>query len=891
MRWSGIRFGVVAFGIVLMVVAANAAGLNVRDFGAAGDGIADDTAAIQRAADAAYKARGADAHCMTRNLKGGIDAPFAAVLFPSGTYRLTRPVDFKWNVALLGEKGARLVQECPTNTLFHFSESHRLIVQGLEFDGGSIQLKCWTKNRDVSYLHVADCVFRNASATALVCDSHKDAQGVCREDATIPYNNSTLILVERCLFRDNATALHLYSDGTTVRDCQFLAPSAARKEQIRAGSGGRLGVEMSFRDCTIDYPGSVAPDTAAIRYDGGRVTFENCTVSAREALVAVRSHSRFNEYGSPSMLDLLNVRLSTGAAPVVSCVSNDFPNRILACELVNLQCGRKRLVAFDREPTRDAIDEKMAHAQTARCIPAENCLAFMTRGLAPAEFDTTLPSELEKYRREAAPAAWTRPLQPRSGVSFARDLPQGKVFRDESIGHRRRHDAGDDTDKVAALLAAAEANGGGVVELPARWIRVSHGFRLPNHTRVTCPGRAALDMADGDGVFFRVAADEAPDAAFERILFVEGGSVLVSESTKGRVRFLDCAFYGQKAPALLASASTANAFTLDVTGGQAYAPYLYRGNAEVTFDAFWYQELTERPKGEFRAAYAAIVNEVGGRLTLREMLGVPCYFVNMSKSEAYSQVHLPAQNGEIRWIDNHGTLLSLNTRYGGEWGGLTPIYHFGSANTFIEGGVMELNGGLMRSGRAIVVADSATPNVTVCRGVAGTWRSPVQVVRKTATGEYEVLANVRVGGCAPFSCYGAVWPKEPEGGEAASVRFAATFAWDGLGCPRLEMEAPHRARVWLNGKDLGEKGDFCAPWECAYQQVWRLPAQKGANALEIEMARVCTNAACTVQGGYFSAQVICGEHALAISGLGGDFHAVPPRPLKPCPMRRRLKRQ
>ena len=858
---------------------------NVRDFGACGDGATDDTAAIQRAADAAYAARASDARCPTRDGHGGIDAPFCAVVFPAGTYCVSNAVDFTWNVALLGEGGATVVNANPAANTFHCRLAHRLIVQGLTFVGGAVQVKHWTKNRDVSYLHVADCVFRQATGTSLVSDSYKDANGDCNETGTIPYNNSTLILVERCTFRGNATAVHLYSDGVTVRDCLFVAPPAADREQIRAGSGGRLGVEMTFRDSGIVYPGTVAPGTAAIRYDGGRVVLEHFVIKSEEDLTAVRSHSHFNEYGSPSMLDFLDVRLATGDAPVVLCAGDDFPNRILACELVNKRGGKKKLVTFDREPTSAAIDEKMFHAQTARCIPAEQCLAFSVRGLDPKDFDVSLPPALEKYRQPAAPADWTRPLAPRSGSQFARELPSGKVFRDETIGSRRKEGPDDDTEKVAALLAAAEAAGGGIVELPARWVRISHGFRLPDKTLVTCRGRAGLELTDGSEAFFTVDRDANVDAAFERILFTSGGSVLSSSARQGRVRFLDCAFYGQNDPSLLARAGEGNGFVLEVSGGQACTPHLYRGDAETTFDPFWYQEMPDRPKGEFRPSYAAIVNEKGGRLTLRELLGVPCYFLDIPKDKAYSRDIDPAANGEIRWVDNYGTFLSLNVRYGGEWGGITPIFHFGAAKTFLEGGVVELNGGLMRSGAATVVADTPAPDVTVCRGKAGGWRLPVEVAYRTPAGDYEAADGVRIGGCAPFSTYGWVWPKDPAVAQKRTCRFTADFTWDGQRGVRLELETAHAAEVWLNGERIG-KADFCAPWGLARVHGFSLAkARPGRNRLEVEVANVCDN---EVHGGrnpaFFRAQVISGEHALAWSGVGGDFSC---GELKPCHARMR----
>lgn len=73
---------------------------NVRDFGAQGDGVTDDTAAIQRAvADGARCGANADS-CTS--------AP-ALVYIPSGTYRTSRPILCYYNTHVLGDRKQRPV--------------------------------------------------------------------------------------------------------------------------------------------------------------------------------------------------------------------------------------------------------------------------------------------------------------------------------------------------------------------------------------------------------------------------------------------------------------------------------------------------------------------------------------------------------------------------------------------------------------------------------------------------------------------------------------------------------------------------------------------------------------------------------------------------------------
>jgi hypothetical protein len=124
------------------------ASFNVKDFGAKGDGVADDTPAIQSAVNAA-----------TRNAGGG------TVHFPKGTYLLNSasPSRHPWafhnlvidsNVTLVGETGAKLLQgpkgrhplpegaEGVRNTVLAFGADHETIrFQNPAFNGGFYPLQ------------------------------------------------------------------------------------------------------------------------------------------------------------------------------------------------------------------------------------------------------------------------------------------------------------------------------------------------------------------------------------------------------------------------------------------------------------------------------------------------------------------------------------------------------------------------------------------------------------------------------------------------------------------------------------------------------------------------------------------------------------------------------
>lgn len=860
----------------------SAAALNVRDFGAKGDGKTDDTAALQRVADELERIHPKDAHCATYNFTAGAERPFPAIVFPKGVYVVTGPVVFEGSVMLLGEDGATVLNTAGTDT-FYCRRAYRLIAKGLTFVGGRDQLRQWTHNADRAYLHVTDCRFVKAAGTALVSDSFKWYRGTDKdkrnpscesvdavrganglftvtprlETELTPYNNSTLIIVENCRFDDNQTALYAYSDGVSVRECVFSAPENASKPQIRAGSGGQLGVEMYFMGSVINYLKGVQPGTAAILYDGGRTYYENLRVKANGDLTFIRSRSHFNEYGSPSVINLLNVSLETGKAPVVSLEGDTFPNRISARGLATPDAQPKRMMAFDREPTEESIEYGMKHAQTTRCIPAELCFLFAFTGV-PKNVDCTLPAPVERYRKAFPEGDWTRPLPLVRASKLFRGLASEPRFAShETFGRECLHHEGDETREIENLLGKARQAGGGVVELPAMWLRTTHPLVLPPNVRVTCKGRAAIQSVDRNMPIFILP--DGQEAVLENLLLVGGKNAVRAEGSKGRLRLLSCMLSGQLEASIYAHANEPSSLRIDVSGGQAsYVPRLYEGNADCSIDRFWFQEAPDHPAGVDGKSYSSIVNEEGGRLVLREVLGVPCYFLQYGKDEMYATAQYKNRMGDLRWVDNRGTLLSLNTRYGGEWGGLTPIYHFGNAKTWLEGGPCEIGCCYLRAGRSAVVADSATADVTILDVTSGINREPFRAVY-TVGDSFRLLPTARYGLNYCYGPYAPIWIKGLDT-PGATAKFMAKFSKICDHSARLEVINGDVEKVVFNGREV--KKHCQVKVRLGTCDVWLIPPQEGTNELYIEAKKPLL------------AHVISGEHSLAMTGIGGAFKPV-----------------
>jgi len=253
---------------------------SVRDFGAVGDGVRDDTDAVQAAVD-----------------RGG------AILFPPGRYRLTRTVNVDlaqtgW-VSLLGRGVARVIMEGP-GPAFRFVGSHtgtadpgsvkpevwekeRMpLADGLEIVGNheeacgleAVQTMQWTVTRTVirDTLHAVRLFQRNRNVVLSECHFYNNRGcGVLLEDVDlhqinvvgchISYNRGGGVVVRGGYLRN------LQISGC---DIEFnMGPDAPPTANVLIDSlqSGIGHAEIAIVGCTIQHSVK-APDSANIRFIG-----------------------------------------------------------------------------------------------------------------------------------------------------------------------------------------------------------------------------------------------------------------------------------------------------------------------------------------------------------------------------------------------------------------------------------------------------------------------------------------------------------------------------------------------------------------------------------------------------------------------------------------------
>ena len=250
---------IILFSFLLVGVVSSIcpAGINVRDYGAVGNGSHDDTNAIRNAVKAARtQAQPGTGSCSSSNF-----VTLPELIFPSGKYRITDEIELT-DFVIHGMGEAAIIQSNINKSIFKTSSARRLTFFGLTFVDGRKHLDLALKNLDASQVIVEHCRFYCASALAIEIN---------------PGSDSTQLIIKDSVFVQNKQTLITRNQQTEMLDCWITSNDSMADMAVIEHRGNQLNMDNILlvpigsdpRRRWIDNYGSISCRTVRFGGEGG----------------------------------------------------------------------------------------------------------------------------------------------------------------------------------------------------------------------------------------------------------------------------------------------------------------------------------------------------------------------------------------------------------------------------------------------------------------------------------------------------------------------------------------------------------------------------------------------------------------------------------------------
>lgn len=210
------------------LVGVTSAYTNVKDYGAKGDGVTDDTAAIQAAMNAA------STRSRSEPFPGGgtyINSN-AAVFFPSGRYNVTDTITIKAD--MIGEGQAILYQSDSSKDIVS-GQVWRISIFNMGFAGGKNHLVFGTSNVDSSRILIQQCQFNRAADCAV---------------RILPGSNSTMVEIDDSTFIHCNQVFVNWCDVSRLANCWISSLDTMTNQAVLENHGNLLAENI----CGVPWP-------------------------------------------------------------------------------------------------------------------------------------------------------------------------------------------------------------------------------------------------------------------------------------------------------------------------------------------------------------------------------------------------------------------------------------------------------------------------------------------------------------------------------------------------------------------------------------------------------------------------------------------------------------
>lgn len=684
--------------------------LNVKDFGAKGDDLADDTKAIQRALNKA----GEIAASLSMNIgnmdgwcHGYGDNAMPEVVFPAGTYKTSGTLVSKRCVFLRGVGKAVLRQSNPSKDSFYLHGALRFYAEDLTFDGGKNQIKVWTGNNDSATVIINNCEFQNSSDAAFWSKSYQLPEKVNGIEAVAgpfklewdkdgmphlsesdiskfrPWANSTLISIRRSSFKNCALATEMHSDTITMKDCAIENSLTKPGAVIFKGHG-----EAHFFNLRCRAKGTKDGERYWFETANGRFSCRDSEFQSSEPMCLLKTSGKPNYI--PTSVVVENCKVNSGGNKLGGIVFCESVPNIIAIRGVSDVSGKNvPAVKFEKE-----VDAELLKSLKYREWPVEEHYRFCVADNS-ANIDASIPAALNVYAcgpiQEGARKAVFVPRVDLRWQEFTGKIDKILYAEDFGVDLDRKTD---DTMAVQRVFDEAAKHEHPLLIFPGRVYNLSKTITLPSNVTAKAAGIAYF-VGGGRGMdLFKV--EKGGDIAFKNFNFInsaDGFNITTLSSTKSNIFFENCFFWenwgaGIRCLSGSGEASEQNKTTiLAVNGGMFNMRGIVTNARHVMLDALWavnYSELNDE----------AFIKNLGGSMRTEALLACPKAWYGEKMTRMLAKTTVKEQRvwklgKNLRWIDNYGSVYSIDTRWGGENEGVPAVYNW------TDKGSVSINGGFV----------------------------------------------------------------------------------------------------------------------------------------------------------------------------------------------------
>lgn len=725
--------------------------INVKDFGAQGDGQHDDGPAIQKAlnlaaeyAKAGHSIHGGYDHRTSRGKRNRHS--YAQVYFPAGTYRTAEMLVARGNVSLKGEGAARIVQSAEGKDLFYFDRSVRVIVENLTFEGGGRQLLFFTNNV-LARILIRDCRFENANRHAVECRSYTkerlkgDEWNLSKPHA--PYlveeladgqrkatpnqaeelkswYNSTLVSIENSTFEQCRQALDIAADMTLLSHVT-VNPHPETEGAVLVAGGRTVIYQLKgtarpapgHHPVWVESTGTLAMRGVDLTVEGGRGM----------PLVLSRHGKRKSSERGVLLEDVVLDAATPEGGEVIRIAAGTVPF-LLSLTHVRERSGKQiKAINWEQVPS----EEHLKTLRFADMVPVERHFAIVFDRNDPS-LDESLPQEIKRFVVPAPTAALTQTLSlPHPPRPKPMETLQVLDARDYGVDPASRKDQTKAIRKLFEAAAKAERPlvvfpGGGVYHL-------SDTIKVPGTISIRATGASALVQTDSTRDIFEIAG--GGEVEIRQIDFIGGRHALdfsTATPLESHVWIDFCAFKDQSATSIVYLSGK------DQAKKKALRRQLHVSNTlfftrkaliddvdEAILSACWMQNTPLTHEEAF------VEHRGSGKLRVEAMLGNPTLWTDTRRGKKPDEIPVWPYSRNTRWFDVWGHLYAVDCRFGGESGGMcNAVSRSRQAKIYINGGVTRFAN---EETRAAILYLEEPPQAALLRDIASV---PIRVDQRSS---------------------------------------------------------------------------------------------------------------------------------------------------------------